>query len=90
MTKTQATIRALTSIPPEKLGTKIKKTVAGVFLAALGIAATKWFGAPWWVAVGSGLLGATVWSGEIVLTPFKLLGAVVVDLYKRLKGEGAA
>ncbi len=69
MTNTQRTVSALKAIPKEKLADKIRKTVAGVFLAGLGIVATWQFEAPWWVAVGSGLLGATVWSGELVVAP---------------------
>ncbi len=86
MTNTQRTVSALKAIPKEKLADKIRKTVAGVFLAGLGIVATWQFGAPWWVAVGSGLLGATVWSGELVVAPLKLLGAAVVDLWRQVKG----
>lgn len=86
MTNTQRTVSALKAIPREKLADKVRKTVAGLFLAGLGIVATWKFGAPWWVAVGSGLLGATVWSGELVVAPLKLLGAAVVDLWQRAKG----
>lgn len=89
MTETQRTLSGLKAIPKEKLADKVRKTVLGVFLAGLGIVATWKLGAPWWVAVGSGLLGATVWSGELVLSPLKLLGAVVVDLWRQVKGPPA-
>lgn len=89
MTETHRTLSGLKAIPKEKLATKLKKTAVGVFLAALGIVATWRFGAPWYVAVGSGLLGATVWSGELVVAPLKLLGAALVDLWRQVKGPPA-
>lgn len=89
MTETHRTLAGLKAIPKEKLADKIRKTVLGLFLAGLGIVATWKFSAPWWVAVGSGLLGATVWSGELVLSPVRLLGAVVVDLWRQVKGPAA-
>lgn len=87
MTKTNATLNAIRAIPPEKLGTKLKKTAVGVIVAGGSVAATKWLGAPWYIAVGGGLLGATIWSGEIVTAPLKLLGSVLADLYQKVKAS---
>jgi len=83
---TKGQIAALKDIPPEKLGTKVKKTVLGVGVTALSVVAVVKWQAPWWAGMGGGLLGATIWSGELVTAPFKLLGAAIVDLYKQYKG----
>lgn len=83
MTHTQRTVNALKAIPKDRLADKLKKTALGVFIAALGIVCTAKFAAPWYVAVGGGLLGATIWSGELVVAPLKLLGAALVDLWKQ-------
>lgn len=82
MTHTERTVSALKAIPRERLADKIKKTVLGAFVAALGIVLTTRYAAPWHVAVGGGLLGATIWSGELVLAPIKLLIAAVRDLLR--------
>lgn len=86
MTRTKTTLNAIKAIPREKLPGKLSKTVLGIGIAALSaIATTKW-GAPWYVGWGGGILGGvTIW-GELVTTPVKLLGAVVVDLWKQVKG----
>lgn len=86
MSKTEAQMRAFRAIPAEKFAVKVKRTVLGVGVAALGILLTAYAGAPWWVAAGGGLLGATIWSGEMVTGAVKLIGAVVVDLWVKAKG----
>lgn len=83
MTLKQRTLADLKAIPAEKLKTKVQRTVMGLFLIALGIVSTWKFAAPWYVAVGGGLLGATVWSGELVVSSLKLLGGTVIELFKQ-------
>lgn len=91
--RTGATITALRAIPPEKFAVKAKRTIIGVGFAGLGgwlirIGATRDEVSLWLVGGGAGLilLGATVWSGELVLLPVKLLGAVLIDLWQKAKG----
>lgn len=83
MTLKQRTLAGLKAIPREKLRTKIQRTAMGAFLIVLGIVSTWQFGAPWYVAVGGGLLGATVWSSELVVSALKLLGGTVIDLFRQ-------
>jgi hypothetical protein len=90
MHETKGTIARITAIPKEKLGDKLRKTALGIGIAALSIVAVAQWGAPWWAGLGGGLLGATIWSGELVLTPVKLLGAVLVDLYRKATGKNGA
>jgi hypothetical protein len=83
MTHTERTVSALKAIPKDRLADKIRKTALGVFIAALGITMTAKYAAPWYVAAGGGLLGATIWSGELVVAPIKLLGAALADIWRR-------
>lgn len=83
MSLKQRTMADLKAIPREKLRTKIQRTVMGGFLIVLGFVSTWKLGAPWYVAVGGGLLGATIWSSELVVSSLKLLGGTVIDLFKQ-------
>lgn len=85
MTLKQRTLADLKAIPREKLRAKLQRTALGCFVAALGIVSTWKFAAPWYVAVGGGMLGATFWSGELVTGALKLLGGTVIDLFKQKK-----
>lgn len=85
MKQTKA-FKAIRAIPQEKLGVKVQKTFLGLGVVALSVVAVVKWGAPWWAGMGGALLGATIWSGELLTAPFKALGEVVADLYKRIKG----
>jgi hypothetical protein len=90
LSRTHAVLAQVKAIPAERLGTKLRKTVAGVVIAGVSVLATHAYAAPWWVAVGGCIAGATVWSGELVLAPLKLLAAVVLDVVRRVPpSEGA-
>jgi hypothetical protein len=87
MHETKGTIASLRAIPREKLSDKIRKTVLGLGIVALSVGAAFLWGAPWWAGMAGTLLGATIWSGELVLSPIRLLGAVLVDLFRKATGK---
>jgi hypothetical protein len=91
MTHTKTTLTALKQgIPPEKFTVKLQRTVLGLVIAAgaaAGVAFRDW---PWYVAVPLGLLGGTVWSGEIMVGAFKIVLAAFRDVWTTVKGGGGA
>ena len=57
------------TLPFEKALKKIKRTIAGLGLVALGVmGAAKW-GWPWFATMPLAVVGATVWAGEIITLP---------------------
>lgn len=82
----------LSAIPKEKLSRKILKTVIGALFAALGfyLIYTEAKHPPVSVTVlliGIGLVmvGATVWAGEIVTAPLRIVLALVRDAFAAVK-----
>ena len=87
MTRLRKSLNGLRAIPADRMRVKLQKTGIGIFLAATSILGTARWGAPWYVAAGGCLLAATMWSGELVLSPIRMLGAIVVDLVSKTKGK---
>lgn len=84
MSKTHQTIQSLKGIPREKWPRKIVRTLAAGGIIALTIW-LKTVGAPWWALMLLGLLAGVTAAGEIVLSPFRLLGAAAVDLFAKFQ-----
>jgi len=65
----------LERVPEARFETMVQKTVLGVFLAGLGVylIMPKAEGVPLYVGVGLVVLGATVWSGQLVTGAIKAL-----------------
>lgn len=84
---TTRTIARIQQIPTESLGGKIKKTVVGVGIVAFGLYGARGIGFPWYVTVALVILGATIWSSELMVFPFKLFASFLGDVLASLRGQ---
>jgi len=89
LNKTQQIMAGLRDIPRERWSAKVQKTLTGLAISALGIVGLMHGWWEWPVGVSLALLGATVWSGEIVMAPLKILVALAIDLVRAIKNGGA-
>jgi hypothetical protein len=78
----------LQAIPEKKRESKVTRTLLGMGMVAVaGVIAKYKPDWPWQVPVFSGALGLLAASGEILLHPFKLLVAGILDIVDALKGS---
>ncbi len=65
----------LEDVPPQRFGMMVQKTILGVLLAGLGVylIVPHAEGVKLYLGVGLVLLGATVWSGQLVTGALKAL-----------------
>ncbi len=85
MSKTEATRAAFKAIPRERKLRKIERTFWGFGIAGCGIAAVKLFAAPYYVGLVVVTFGGVICSGEVVLHPFKLFFASLIDLFAKFQ-----
>jgi O-antigen ligase len=78
-TKTQE-ILGLEEVPRWKWRKMLHKTFVGALFVTLAAFGGGRWGWPWYAVLGAGVLGATVWAGQVVLSPFKLLTAALRDV----------
>lgn len=95
MTHVKTVTSDLKAIPRERLATKLKRTVLGVGFAGLGgfMVIRQIGGTPSLTLVFVGIalcvLGATVWSTELMAAPIKIVVASVRDALNAVRGKGA-
>lgn len=63
----------LDAVPRERFGAMVKRTIIGTGLVALGVVGLAKYGLNQYLAVGLVLLGATVWSTQLVTNSLKAL-----------------
>ncbi len=71
-TEIQRAIR-MDDVPAEKFGVMVQKTVVGIGFIALGVVGIARWSFPWWATVALCVLGATVWSGQLVTQSIRRL-----------------
>ena len=80
----------LSAVPKDKFGVMVKKTVVGGGLVALGVMGMARFGFPWYAGLGCSVLGATVWSGQVVTGAVTMLLGPVKAYRRAFKDGGDA
>lgn len=94
MTKAERQTRVMKAVkmdavPVEKWPQIVKRTVLGVAFIAFGAVGAVRLEWPWYVAAGFCLLGATIWSTQLVVGALKAL-LEPVRAYKALAGKDDA
>lgn len=74
------------AVPEEKWPTMVKRTVLGLAFIAFGGVGAVQLAWPWYVAAGFTLMGATIWSTQLVVGALKAL-LEPVRAYKALAGK---
>ncbi len=74
------------AIPPERLTTKIKRTIVGAGIIACAVFAGR-AGWPWYAVLGIGGVGAHVLSAELVEKAGKWAVALIRDVLKAVAGK---
>lgn len=74
------------AVPEEKWPTMVKRTVLGLAFIAFGAVGAIELEWPWYVAAGFTLMGATIWSTQLVVGALKAL-LEPVRAYKALAGK---
>lgn len=93
MTKQQLTTgvqRALKldAVPPEKFGVMLQRTVLGGLFVALGVLGLTRWAFPWYAGVALCVLGATIWSTQVVTGALKALIGPLKAIVGAAKGGG--
>lgn len=90
MSHTKAAIRALRpeGVTPERWQQKVQRTFLGLVFVLGGIAGAVWAAWPWYVVVPLGIVGATIWSTEMVTGALKVVLASFKDVWGTVKGGG--
>jgi len=80
----------LEQVPPERFGVMVQKTILGVLIAGLGVylVVPHAEGIRLYVGVGLVLLGATIWSGQLVTGALKALIGPLKAIVGAAKGGG--
>lgn len=78
MTKQQLTTGVqkalrLEEVPPERFGVMLQRTLLGGLFIALGVLGMKLWAFPWYAGVALCVLGATIWSTQVVTGALKAL-----------------
>lgn len=76
----------LHEVPKERWPSVVRRTVTGAVLVAAGCAGAAVWGFPWYAAVGLVLLGATIWSTQLVVGSLKAL-IEPVQAIRRMKDD---
>lgn len=74
------------TLPAEKWPQVVKRTVLGIAFIAFGAVGAVQLEWPWYVAAGFCLLGATIWSTQLVVGALKAL-LEPVRAYRALAGK---
>lgn len=74
------------AVPVEKWPTLVKRTVLGIAFIGFGAVGAVQLAWPWYVAAGFCLLGATIWSTQLVVGALKAL-LEPVRAYRALAGK---
>jgi hypothetical protein len=77
----------LDTVPPERFGVMVRRTILGTLLIGLGIAGMAWYEMNHYLAVGLVLLGATTWSSQLVTQSLKALVEPIAAI-KRAVSDG--
>lgn len=78
----------LERVPPEKFSVMLQRTVLGLLFIALGVVGLKLWAFPWYAGVGLSVLGATIWSGQVVTGALKALVGPIKAIVGASKPEG--
>ena len=94
MTKQERQTRVMRAVkmetlPAEKWPQVVKRTVLGIAFIAFGAIGAIHLAWPWYVAAGFCLMGATIWSTQLVVGALKAL-LEPVRAYKALAGKDGA
>jgi hypothetical protein len=82
----KAVTNEVKAIPKETLAKKVLKTVSGLLVIGLAILFAKAFSAPWYVSVGTAMVGAHIISAELVGKSVKFMVGVLKDILAAVKG----
>ena len=74
-------------VPAEKFGAVVKRTILGTLLIGVGIAGLAWYEMNHYLSMGMVLLGATVWSTQLVTNSLKALIQPIAAI-KRAVADG--
>ena len=74
-------------VPAEKFGAVVKRTILGTLLIGVGVAGMAMYEMNHYLAVGLVLLGATVWSTQLVTNSLKALIEPVAAIKRAVKDD---
>ena len=74
--------------PVERVASMVQKTILGLILAGVGVAGLLILNMNHYLAVGLIIVGAHVWSGQLVSGAIKSLLGPLGEVVKILRGKG--
>lgn len=77
----------LNEVPPEKFSVMLQRTVLGLLFIVLGVLGLKLWAFPWYAGVGLAVLGATIWSTQVVTGALKALVGPLTQIARATKPE---
>lgn len=77
----------LEDVPPEKFGVMLQRTILGALFVALGVLGMKLWAFPWYAGTALCVLGATIWSTQVVTGALRALIGPLKAIVDAAKGR---
>lgn len=77
----------LDAVPAEKFSVMLQRTVLGLLFIVLGVVGLKLWAFPWYAGVGLSVLGATIWSTQVVTGAVKALVGPLTAVLGAKRGD---